>query len=59
MVEEKVDIAGKCYLIGHSKRYVKVAIKSQDETLVGEIVKVSIVDRLNNEYMHGKIQGCK
>ena len=59
LVEEKVDIAGKCYLIGHSKRYVKVAIKSQDETLVGEIVKVSIVDRLNNEYMHGKIQGCK
>ncbi len=51
LIEEKVDIDGKCYLVGHSRRYVKVAVEAGDETLVGRIVTVSIDRRLNSEYM--------
>ena len=48
--EEKVDIQGVEYQVGHTKEYIKVAVVSKED-LSGKISEIKIVDILNQEIM--------
>lgn len=54
LVEEKVTIDNKDYYIGHTDRYVKVAIESINN-LENNIVCVNIMGQLTNDILEGKM----
>ncbi|MDO4509558.1 MAG: tRNA (N(6)-L-threonylcarbamoyladenosine(37)-C(2))-methylthiotransferase MtaB [Lachnospiraceae bacterium] len=51
LFEEIIIIGGEDYLIGYTREYVKVALKSGDEKLINEIRDVRIEGFLNDEVM--------
>ncbi len=54
LIEEEVEIDGNLYQVGHNERYVKIAIKA-DEDLTNQIVTVKVKKNLNSEIMFGEI----
>lgn len=56
LIEEKIVINDSEYFVGHTKRYVKVAIPADErEDLVNEIIDVSIINRLDKTYLFGEL----
>ena len=51
LFEEIIVIGGEDYLIGYTREYVKVALKSGDEKLINEIRDVRIEGFINDEVM--------
>ena len=51
LLEEEKDIGGVSYLIGHTKDYVKVALKSDEGPQVNEIIKVHVKGMLTEEIL--------
>ena len=51
LFEEIIIIGGEDYLIGYTREYVKVALKSGDEKLINEIRDVRIEGFINDEVM--------
>ena len=51
LFEEIIVIGGEDYLIGYTREYVKVALKSGDEKLINEIRDVHIEGFINDEVM--------
>ena len=51
LFEEIIIIGGEDYLIGYTREYVKVALKSGDEKLINEIRDVCIEGFINDEVM--------
>ena len=51
LFEEIIIIGGEDYLIGYTREYVKVALKSGDEKLINEIRDVHIEGFINDEVM--------
>lgn len=51
LFEEIIIIGGEEYLIGYTREYVKVALKSGDEKLINEIRDVRIEGFINDEVM--------
>ena len=51
LLEEEKDIGGISYLVGHTKDYVNVAVKSAEGLQVNEIVKVHVKDMLTEEIL--------
>lgn len=49
LFEEKKEIAGKVYWLGHTREYVKVAVPAQQKTLENQLVMGSIVGFLEDE----------
>lgn len=54
LAEEFTQIGGKTYLVGHTKRYVKVGIETEQD-LTGQLVKVEILGKIDGSIMEGKI----
>ena len=54
LAEEFVEIQGEKYLTGHTKRYVKIAVRTE-ENLIGQIVKVKIEKYLDKEVLAAEI----
>lgn len=50
LIEEKVEIAGKQYWVGHTKDYVKVAVEDLED-ISGNIIKVNINGFISDEIM--------
>lgn len=50
LFEEKMTIENETYWVGHTKDYIKVALKS-NENLEGNIEKVRLLDIMNQEIM--------
>lgn len=50
LVEEEVQIDGETYLTGHTKEYVKVVFKG-DEELINAIVSVNVTKKIKNEIL--------
>ncbi len=50
LFEEEITINNVTYWVGHTKDYIKVAIKSK-ENLEGSIEKVRLLDNINHEIM--------
>lgn len=50
LVEEKTEIEGREYWVGHTKDYIKVAFLSEEE-LNGRILDVKLTDFISNEIM--------
>ena len=51
LFEEIIIMGGEDYLIGYTREYVKVALKSGDEKLINEIIDVHIEGFINDEVM--------
>lgn len=54
LAEEMVEMNGETYLTGHTKRYVKIAVKTQNN-LTGQLVKVKITEQLDKEVLCAEI----
>ena len=54
LAEETVEIDGKTYLTGHTKRYVKGGIETSKE-LSGQLIRVKITDRIPGNMLLGQI----
>lgn len=54
LAEEFVEMNGKNYLVGHTKRYVKVGIDTEKD-LTGELVKINITGRIDDNMLAGEI----
>ena len=54
LAEEFVTIDGETYLLGHTKRYVKLAVKTAED-YIGQLVKVRIIGQLNSELLIAEI----
>ena len=54
LAEEFVEIAGKTYLVGHTKRYVKVGIDTKKD-LTGQLVSVKIRGKIDGNVLLGEI----
>ncbi|MBE5956463.1 MAG: tRNA (N(6)-L-threonylcarbamoyladenosine(37)-C(2))-methylthiotransferase MtaB [Lachnospiraceae bacterium] len=54
LAEEFADIEEERYLLGHTKRYVKVAVKTT-KNLEGQLVKVRIIGQLDKNVLAGEI----
>ena len=59
LFEEEIQIADKTYFVGHTTRYVKVALeKTKDrmdaDNILHQIVTVHLYDRLNEQYLLGE-----
>ncbi len=54
LIEEKIQIEGVSYQVGHTERYIRIAIQA-DSDLTNQVVSVTVKDRLNDEIMLGKI----
>lgn len=52
LFEEKVLISGEEYVVGHTMRYVKVAVKT-DKDWINQIRRVDLVRMLNEEVLEG------
>ena len=55
LAEEFVEVDGRQYLVGHTKRYVKVGIETTKD-LTGQLVNVDIVGKIDGNMLVGKIQ---
>lgn len=54
LLEERVMIEGQSYLAGHTMRYIKLAVLSENEeenNIIGSMKSVDIKNRLNEEYL--------
>nr|WP_294487361.1 tRNA (N(6)-L-threonylcarbamoyladenosine(37)-C(2))-methylthiotransferase MtaB [uncultured Anaerosporobacter sp.] len=51
LFEEVVTIKDKTYVVGHTKRYVKVAVEG-DDTLINKIVSVKILDFITDDVLY-------
>ena len=51
LFEEVVTIKDKSYVVGHTGRYVKVAVEA-DETLINKIVSVTISDFVTDDVLY-------
>lgn len=56
LAEEFVEFEGKTYLVGHTKRYVKVGIETKED-LTGQMVPVKILDKIDGNMLLGEIAG--
>ncbi len=54
LTEEEITIDGKTYMIGHNKRYVRIAFVA-DHTCSNELKKVKVVGFLNDDIMLSEI----
>lgn len=54
LAEEFVEIEGKTYLVGHTKRYVKVGIDTKED-LTGQLVSVKIRGKIDGNVLLGEI----
>ncbi len=54
LAEEFVQIQGETYLLGHTKRYVKIAVKTEKD-LIGQMIKVKVTDKLNRDVLRAEI----
>lgn len=55
LLEEEVEIGGQAYLIGHSKEYIKVALRKTEDLKVNEIVTVTADEFLEEHVLLGTI----
>ena len=51
LFEEFIDINNEKYLTGYTREYVKVALKSEDESMINNIYKCRISGFINDELM--------
>ena len=56
LLEEEVEINGEQWYIGHSKEYVKTAVKKQDSYGVNDIVKVRAEGFLERHMLIGEVE---
>ncbi len=54
LAEEFVTIQEETYLLGHTKRYVKIAVKTKED-YIGQLVKVKVTGHLNKEVLSAEI----
>ncbi len=54
LAEEFTNIAGETYLLGHTKRYVKIALKTEED-YIGQLVKVRVTGQIDNEVLSAEI----
>ena len=54
LLEEKVDIEGKTYYLGHSREYVKVAVPKSGEYGVNDILAVKAQKALQPHVLLGE-----
>lgn len=54
LAEETVEVNGETYLTGHTKRYVKVAVKT-DRNLAGQLIRVKITDQMDKDMLCAEI----
>jgi len=54
LAEEFIKMKEDTYLLGHTKRYVKVAVKTTKD-FTGQLVKVRIIGQLDKEVLVGEI----
>ena len=54
LAEEFVTIQGETYLLGHTKRYVRIAVKTEED-YIGQLVKVKVTGHLNKEVLSAEI----
>lgn len=54
LVEEKIQIEGEAYWIGHTKEYVRVAMQS-DENLENQLIKCKVEERLIHDFTLAQI----
>jgi threonylcarbamoyladenosine tRNA methylthiotransferase MtaB len=54
LAEEFSEVNGKMYLMGHTKRYVKIALDTE-KNLTGQLVKVKITGVLDSDVLHAEI----
>jgi threonylcarbamoyladenosine tRNA methylthiotransferase MtaB len=54
LIEEKIEIDGVSYQIGHNERYLKMAIKCEND-LINQIIKGKILGYLNKDIMFCEI----
>lgn len=55
LLEEEVEIGGEAWYIGHSREYIKTAVKKQDGYEVNRIVRVQAEDFLEEHTLTGKV----
>ena len=56
LLEEECMIGGEAYYVGHSREYVKTAVKKQDEIKVNDIVSVTAERFLEEHILLGVIE---
>ena len=54
LIEEKTEINGRHYQIGHNERYIKIAVVSEKD-LTNQIIPVIVKENLTEQIMFGKI----
>ena len=54
LAEETIEVNGETYLTGHTKRYVKVAVKT-DRNLAGQLIRVKITDQMDKDMLCAEI----
>jgi threonylcarbamoyladenosine tRNA methylthiotransferase MtaB len=54
LIEEAMDINGVTYQAGHNERYIKMAVKSNQD-LINSIVKVKVAGFLKKDIMFCEI----
>ena len=54
LAEEFVEMQGETYLLGHTKRYVKLAVKTKED-YIGQLVKVRIIGQFNEGVLVAEI----
>ena len=57
LIEETVEIDGVQYQVGHNERYVKLAIKAEND-MINQIVTVKVLKSLTKEIMFCEIIDC-
>lgn len=55
LLEEEVEIDGEAWYIGHSREYIKTAVKKQEDYEVNSIVRVQAEDFLEEHTLTGKV----
>ena len=53
LLEEECTIGGEVYYVGHSREYVKTAVKKQDDIKVNDIVSVTAESFLEEHILLG------
>lgn len=56
LLEEKIEIDGESFLTGYTREYVKVVVKSEDESLLNNIFDVEIKGFLTDDIMEAIIK---
>lgn len=55
LVEEATEIDGEAYMTGHTKEYVRVALKGKEE-LANKLVQVRVTGRIKNEILLAEME---